>query len=183
MLKFFGISKKDKISAADTSKIFSVALNKVVDGGFSEIQNFLNANQNLEKSPNISDSDIRWFRLIIFVGNLHLLRLRFEDEESLKLRNYIIDYLMDYIDKDSDLAMDMFLDYEKYFNEVLSKYVETEKSMAMAIFDKYKINTFQSDLFQRKNEPNPILFNELNKLLSHFIWNWDEFLDKKKIVF
>ena len=90
---------------------------------------------------------------------------------------------MDYIDKDNDLAMDMFLDYEKYFNDVLSKYVDTDKSMAMAVFDKYKINTFQSDLFQRKNEPNPILFNELKKLLSHFIWNWDEFLEKKKIVF
>ena len=31
MLKFFGISKKDKISVEDTANIFSVALNKVVN--------------------------------------------------------------------------------------------------------------------------------------------------------
>ena len=84
MLKFFGISKKDKISVQDTSKIFTVsALNKVVNDGYPEIQSFLNKNNNLEKSPNISDEDIKWFRLIIFVGNLHVTSTKFEENESL----------------------------------------------------------------------------------------------------
>ena len=83
MLKFFGISKKDKISVEDTGKIFSVALNKVVNDGFPEIQSFLNKNNNLDKSPNISGKDIKWFRLIIFTGNLHLLTTKFEENESL----------------------------------------------------------------------------------------------------
>ena len=55
--------------------------------------------------------------------------------------------------------------------------------MAFAIFDKYRINEFQSELLKRKNEPNPILFNELKKLVNHFIWNWDEFLEKCKVEF
>ena len=49
MLKFFGISKKDKITVKDTSKIFTVALNKVVNDGYPEIQSFLNKNNNLER--------------------------------------------------------------------------------------------------------------------------------------
>ena len=83
MLKFFGISKKDKITVKDTSKIFTIALNKVVNDGYPEIQSFLNKNNNLEKSPNISDEEIKWFRLIIFVGNLHVLSTKFEENESL----------------------------------------------------------------------------------------------------
>ena len=35
-----------------------------------------------------------------------------------------------------------------------------------------------SELLKRKHEPNPILFNELKKLLNHFTWNWDEFWEK-----
>ena len=58
MLKFFGISKKERISVKDTSSIFSVALNKVVNDGFQEIQSFLNKNNNLERSPGIKDEDI-----------------------------------------------------------------------------------------------------------------------------
>ena len=80
MLKFFGISKKkEKVSVEDTAIMFSSSLNKVVDTGFPEIQDFLNKNNNLEKSPEIIDKDIRWFRLIVFVGNLHIMSTKFED--------------------------------------------------------------------------------------------------------
>ena len=123
MLKFFGISKKDKISVEDTANIFSVALNKVVNNGFPEIQSFLNKNNNLDKSPNISDEDIKWFRLIIFAGNLHLLTTKFEENESLELRNQIVDNLLPYLDDDKDVAMDLFLNYETYFNDTSLRFV------------------------------------------------------------
>ena len=97
MLKFFGISKKEKISVKDTANIFAVALNKVVNDGFPEIQNFLNKNNNLDKSPEISDEEIKWFRLIIFSGNLHLLSTKFEDNEAQELRNQIVDELIPFL--------------------------------------------------------------------------------------
>lgn len=183
MLKFFGISKKDKITVKDTSKIFTIALNKVVNDGYPEIQSFLNKNNNLEKSPNISEEDIKWFRLIIFVGNLHVLSTKFEENESLELRNEIIDKLLTYLDDDPEVAMDLFLNYESYYNDLLSKQIDPIETMSLAVFDKYNINDCQSELLKRKNEPNPVLFNELRKYLSHFVWNWEEFLEKCKVVF
>ena len=183
MLKFFGISKKEKISVKDTANLFFVALNKVVNDGFPEIQNFLNKNNNLDKSPEISDEEIKWFRLIIFSGNLHLLSTKFEDNEAQELRNQIVDELIPFLDEDTDIAMDLFLNYETYFNDILIRQVDPIETMAVAVFDKYNINDCQSELLKRKNEPNPILFNELRKYLSHFIWNWDEFLEKCKITF
>ena len=183
MLKFFVISKKDKFSVKDTANIFAVALNKVVNDGFPEIQNFLNKNNNLDKSPEISDEEIKWFRLIIFSGNLHLLSTKFEDAEALELRNKIIDELILFLDEDNEISVDLFLNYETYFNDILVKQVDPIETMAVAVFDKYNINDCQSELLKRKNEPNPVLFNELRKYLSHFIWNWDEFLEKCKITF
>lgn len=183
MLKFFGISKKDKITVKDTSKIFTVALNKVVNDGYPEIQSFLNKNNNLEKSPNISDEEIKWFRLIIFVGNLHVLSTKFEENESLVLRNEIIDKLLPYLDNDPEVAMDLFLNYETYYNDLLAKQIDPIETMSLAVFDKYNINDYQSELLKRKNEPNPVLFNELRKYLSHFVWNWEEFLEKCKVLF
>ena len=81
------------------------------------------------------------------------------------------------------MPMDLFLNYETYFNDILVKQIDPIETMAVAVFDKYNINDYQSELFRRKNEPNPVLFNELRKYLSHFIWNWDEFLGKCKITF
>jgi len=183
MLNFFGISKKDKITAEDTAKIFAVAINKVVNDGFTEIKSFLNHNNNLENSPNISDEDIKWFRLIIFIGNIHILSTNFEDNESLVLRNYIIDIITPYLEDDAEIAMDMFLNYETYFNDLLAKHVDPIEAMSFAVFDKYNINNCQSELLRRKNEPNPVLFNELKKCLSHFVWNWKDFLENCKVQF
>ena len=183
MLNFFGISKKDKVSVKDTANLFFVALNKVVNDGFPEIQNFLNNNNNLEKSPEILDEEIKWFRLIIFSGNLHLFSTKFEENESLLLRNHIVDQLMPFLNSDPEIAMDLFLNYETYFNETIQRQVDPIDTMTVAVFDKYNINECQSELFKRKNEPNPVLFNELRKYLSNFIWNWDEFLEKCKITF
>tara|TARA_B100000700_G_scaffold328199_1_gene445266 strand:+ start:1650 stop:2201 length:552 start_codon:yes stop_codon:yes gene_type:complete len=183
MLNFFGISKKDKVSVKDTANLFSVALNKVVNDGFPEIQTFLNNNNNLEKSPEILDEEIKWFRLIIFSCNLHLLSTKFEENEALSLRNHIVDELMPFLEDDIEIAMDLFLNYETYFNEIIQTQVDPIDTMTVAVFDKYNINECQSELLKRKNEPNPVLFNELRKYLSHFIWNWDEFLEKCKITF
>ena len=54
--------------------------------------------------------------------------------------------------------------------------------MAHAIFEKYNINNFQGDLF-KKNKPNPVFLNELKNLLNHFIWNWEEYLEKISLDF
>ena len=105
------------------------------------------------------------------------------DAEALELRNKIIDELILFLDEDNEISMDLFLNYETYFNDILVKQVDPIETMAVAVFDKYNINDCQSELLKRKNEPNPVLFNELRKYLSHFIWNWDEFLEKCKITF
>ena len=49
--------------------------------------------------------------------------------------------------------------------------------------EKYNINEYQGDLFKRKNKPNPIFYNELKNLLKHFMWNWEDYLEKNKLRF
>ena len=102
---------------------------------------------------------------------------------STRCPSFGTDELILFLDEDAEISMDLFLNYEMYFNDILVKQVDPIETMAVAVFDKYNINDCQSELLKRKNEPNPVLFNELRKYLSHFVWNWDEFLDKCKITF
>ena len=74
MIKFLGLlSKKKKISTEKTAKLLVATLDEVIVNGFVEIQDFINDNNNLEQNPNLTENDIRWFRLIVFVGNLKML--------------------------------------------------------------------------------------------------------------
>ena len=55
--------------------------------------------------------------------------------------------------------------------------------MVYALFEKYDINNFQGELFRKKKKPNPIFISELKNVLRHFIWNWDDYLEKNKLDF
>ena len=77
----------------------------------------------------------------------------------------------------------MILDYEAFFNEQLKETNSIEKAMARSIFIKYNLNEYQGKLLKNQNEPNPVFLQELANLLSHFIWNWQEYLEKNKLNF
>ena len=185
MIKFFGLlSKKKKIEPKIMASIYVAALNNVITEGFIEIKDFINNNNNLDSNPHITNNDIDWFSNIIFLGNIHLLHDYFEESEVSIIRGYILDEMYSNLDENKrHLAIERFLDYEKYFAELMSVNETSIQGMAYGIFEKYNINEYQGDLFKRKNKPNPIFYNELKNLLKHFIWNWEEYLEKNKLTF
>jgi len=185
MIKFFGLlSKKKKVDPKLTASIYVAALNNVINEGFIEIKDFINNNNNLEDNPNLTDKDITWFRNIIFLGNMQNLQMHFEEKESARIREFMLDEMYkDLEQNEQHLAIERFLDYENYFSELMRENEFSINAMAYGIFEKYNINDFQGDLFKRKNKPNPIFYNELKSLLKHFIWNWEDYLEKNKLIF
>lgn len=183
MIKFLGLlSKKKKINSLKTTKLLVTALDEVIVKGFVEIQDFINNNNNLERSPNLSENDIRWFRLIVFVGNLKMIPVFFEEDQAENLHNQLLDLMSEKIGGESNIALEQLGDYCTYIDDLLRKSDNCIEAMATAVFDKYDINDFQVNLFKRKNEPNPVFFHELKNLMTHFIWNWEEFLSQYKIT-
>ena len=185
MIKFFGLlSKKKKIKLKSLVSIYCQTLDEVISGGFVEIKDFINNNNNLENNPNLQQNDIKWFRIIIYLGNLNNLNSHFEEDEVSKLRKSIVDEIYkDLSENDKTSSIERFLQYEGYFFDLMSEFGSEIDAMAFAIFDKYNINEFQGELFKRKNKPNPIFISEMKNLIKHFIWNWDEYLKKNKLKF
>ena len=184
MIKFLGWSKKKKIKANVAAAIYVSILNNVIEEGFVEIKDFINNNNNLEDNPNLTDIDIDWFRNIIYLGNLQNLSVFFEEQDAAVLRGFILDEIYkELAENEQHLAVERFLDHENYFNELLMQNEYAISAMAYGIFEKYNINEYQGDLFKRKNKPNPIFYNELKNLLKHFMWNWEDYLEKNKLSF
>jgi hypothetical protein len=183
MIKFLGLlSKKKKISSVKTANLLVTTLDEVIVNGFVEIQDFINNNNNLERNPNLTDKDIRWFRLIVFVGNLKMIPSFFDEDQAQQLHNQLIDIMAEKMEGENDIAFEQLVDYETYLSDLLRKSDNCIEAMATAVFDKYNINDFQVNLFKRKNEPNPIFFQELKNLMTHFIWNWEDYLVNHKIT-
>ena len=185
MIKFLGLlSKKKKVKANVAAAIYVSLLNNVIKEGFVEIKDFINNNNNLEENPNLTDIDIDWFRNIIYLGNLENLSSFFEEQDAAVLRGLILDEMYKELpENEQHLAIERFLDHENYFKELLLKNEYAIGAMAYGIFEQYNINEYQGDLFKRKNKPNPIFYNELKNLVKHFMWNWEDYLEKNKLNF
>ena len=185
MIKFLGLlSKKKKVKANVAAAIYVSLLNNVIKEGFVEIKDFINNNNNLEENPNLTDIDIDWFRNIIYLGNLENLSSFFEEQDAAVLRGLILDEMYKELpENEQHLAIERFLDHENYFKELLVQNEYVISAMAYGIFEKYNINEYQGDLFKRKNKPNPIFYNELKNLVKHFMWNWEDYLEKNKLNF
>jgi hypothetical protein len=50
------------------------------------------------------------------------------------------------------------------------------------VFYKYGLNEFQIDHFQKLNAPNPLVVKSLSEITGNFIWNWEDVLQKYKLV-
>ena len=181
MLSFFKLSRKKKEKLEITISKYVMSINDVIDSGFTEIKEFINENNNLDISPEIKDDDIRWFRIIIILGNVSELKNYFEKSQVSKMKDMIIEDSLRYFNRNSSITIDHFIDYDSFFNQLISIHDSSAKAMAYALFEKYEINKCQVDLFRRKNEPNPVFIHELKNLLSHFLWNWSDYLKKFKV--
>ena len=110
MIKFLGLlSKKKKISSLKTANLLVATLDEVIVNGFVEIQDFINNNNNLERNPNLTTKDIRWFRLIVFVGNLKMIPTFFEDELSEQLHNLFLDIMAEEMEGENDIALEQLV--------------------------------------------------------------------------
>ena len=100
-----------------------------------------------------------------------------------RLRILIIDEFIESLEgREHDLTLEQINNYEEYILSLDVIINDLPKSMATAIFNKYGINNFQIDHFQKINTPNPIIIKSIEEITKNYIWNWPDFFEKYKMV-
>lgn len=180
MLGLFG---KKKIKAEEIIPIYVQAIYDVINKGFDEIAGYINEEKEFEKSPNLSTQEHEWFLFIIYAGNMINIENFFNKEETAQLRRLISKELINFLGKDPDVADTMLYDYDAFLRSLYEQTKNLNKSMSMALFHKYDLNKYQKEHFQKLNTPSPIVMKELNEMVDFFLWNWEDYLSKYKLVF
>jgi hypothetical protein len=74
----------------------------------------------------------------------------------------------------------------KEYKELMSRANHPSKNiiyaMSKGVFLKYNLVDFQEDYFRQMKTPNPIFLKNLDDLMKNFLWNWEVFNEKYKIV-
>lgn len=179
MLKLFG---KKRIKASELAPKYAASIYEVAAVGFTEIAGYLNEEKEFSKSPNISEAENEWFLYIVFAGNLIHKDAYFDKDKGEEFSRMVAAEVVKMIGKDPEIADQILYEYETFLRKLFGQTKSLVKSISLAIFHKYDLNKYQTEHFQKLNSPNPIVMKELNEMVEFFLWNWEDYLTKYKIV-
>lgn len=177
-----GLFGKKKVKVAELAPRYVNAIYEVVDAGFGEIAGYINEEKEFEKSPKLSDKENEWFLYIVYAGNLVNLDNYFDKKQADDIASVFSREIIKAMGKDPDIAIEILGDYENFLRSLLGEPKNLVKAMSLAIFHKYDLNKYQKEHFQKLNSPSPIVMKELNEMVEFFLWNWQDYLNKYKVV-
>lgn len=182
--KYFMLSllTKKKISEEKTATVFANFLLTLANEGFPEVASFFNEDPEFAIPPCVSPDASREFLLIVFAGNIKFLSERFPNYQGARITEHILSKLSQIMGDDKITLKKTISDYQSFMSRVNHPSKNTLYSMSKAIFYKYNLNPNQAEYFRNMNTPNPIFLKRLDEVVSQFIWDWDSFIKKYKIV-
>lgn len=179
----FSLFGKKKLREQHVAKVFVSTINGLAEEAFPTLAEYLNEAPELNESPKISSNQIEWFLYIVFSANLYNLKYHFDPNQLNRMRILVIDEFIESLEgRDHDLTLEQINNYEEYIRVLDRKHGDLKKSIAIAIFNKYNLNNCQVEHFRNMNTENPIIVKAIEEAIQNFIWNWDDLLEKYKMV-
>jgi len=182
MISLLSKFTKKKISEEKLAGAFVNSLIQTVQDGFPEVAALINEDPEFVKCPDIQANDDEQFLMIVLVGNMKMLSESFDPEMEDVVKERIIDKCAVAF----NVEREVFMGWMKEYNDFLSRVNHPSKnvlySMSKGVFYKYNLNHYQADYFRTLNTPNPIFLKRMNDVLTNFIWNWESFFDRYKVV-
>jgi hypothetical protein len=179
MLTIFG---RKKVTAERVAHIFAHNMIETVETGFSEVAGFINDSPEFVVSPNIGDHDYGKFLMIVLAGNYSYISQYFNNG----MDKQIIECITAKLAPAFDMTPTEFTMKLKEYKEAMARANHPSKNivyaMSKGVFLKYNLVDCQADYFKQNKTPNPIFLKNLDDLMKNFLWNWEAFNEKYKVV-
>jgi len=172
---------KKKISEDKLSNVFVNTLMDVVDAGWSDLSALITYDPSLVSRPSIKQDNSDKFLMIVIVANLKFLPKYFGREQEQRIKFKIVEKLSLAFGMDDEAVYTHIKAYDSFMSRINHPSKNVLYSMSKTVYHKYHLNSCQEDYFKQLNAPNPLLLKRLDDMMEHFIWDWDNFLDKYKI--
>ncbi|MFN0032656.1 MAG: hypothetical protein ACKVOR_10900 [Flavobacteriales bacterium] len=179
MLAIFG---KKKLSTERTAHLFAHNIIETVESGFPDIAGFINDSPEFVTSPCILPEDYGRFLMIVVAGNYAYISQQFQDGEDKQIIAQCNEKLAPVFGMSTIAFADTIAEYKSYMSRVNTPSKNTVYAMSKAVFFKYNLNQHQDDYFKQMKTPNPIFLKSLDELMKNFVWDWEVFTEKYKVV-
>lgn len=179
MLTIFG---KKKLNDNQVANIFVNSIIESVEKGFPDIAGFINDCPEFVRCPKVDPQDYGRFLMVVIAGNFNYIPRHFNNGHDQEIIRRCVQKFSQVFEMESDSFARMIKDYKRYLNRVNMPSKNTIYSMSKGVFYKYNLNDFQEEYFKSLNTPNPIFLKYMDDIMKNYLWNWEEFSEKYKVV-
>lgn len=173
---------KKKLSDDQLSNVFVNGVLDVVDKGFTEVASLIEEDPAFVRKPNLIAASDGHFTMIVIVANMKYLQDSFSPEQVKSLEKLIYQKFAETFEMELGIFMKYFKDYSSFMSRVNHPSKSVLYSMSKGVFHKYKLNECQDDYFRRLDCPNPLFLKRMDEVMKNFIWNWEAFFRRYKMV-
>lgn len=179
MISIFG---KKKLTDESVANIFVNSLLETVEKGFPEVAGFINDSPEFVSSPRVDEKDYGRFLMITLAGNLSTLGKHFHHGQDRAIVQHILKKFASVLDMETEAFVRKVKEYKQFMSRVNHPSKNILYAMSKAMFFKYELNKYQVEYFRNLNTPNPIFLKNLDEVMNNFLWDWNAFEEKYKVV-
>lgn len=180
MLTLFG---RKKLAEEKVAHLFVNAMETLIDEGFEQVLGLINDSPEFLQPPNVDKENSGPFTMVVLAGNLQIIPKYFDAGQEKRIIQLIFRELAERHDRNaSDLAKQVN-EMRKFMMRKNHPSKSVSNAMAKALFCRYGLNQYQERYFKSLDSPNPIFIQRLKDAMENFLWNWEAFQEKYKVVY
>jgi hypothetical protein len=173
---------KKKLSDEQLSNIFVNGVLDAIDQGFEEVMSLVKEDPAFVRQPQTEHLKDGHFSMIVIVANVSMLVNNFEPQQVSSLEDLIKENLANVYGMDKSTFNSYFSSYSSFMSRVNHPSKNMLYAMSKAFFFKYQLNEYQDNYFRELCAPNPLFLKRMDEVMENFIWNWDAFFRKYKLI-
>ena len=178
MLTLFG---KKKISEDKLANVLVNSISEFAERGFPEVVEIINNCPEFVESPEVSPENNDEFLMILLVGNLNFMTVYLDPDQSERIKNKVVEKFSKVLEMPAEELAQLVKEYKQFMMRVNHPSKNMLYAMSKGMFHKYDLNPYQEEFFRNQKTANPIFQKRLDDIMTQFIFNWEEFLNKYKI--
>ena len=173
---------RKKLSDEQLANVFVNAMLDVVDKGFEEVVELIKEDPAFVQVPNLDKCTDGHFTMIVIVANLSFLGDHFDPTQSASLEQLIKEKFADIFGMSMQVFEGHLSNYKKFMSRVNHPSKNMHYAMSKGMFHKYQLNDYQDGYFKKMKCPNPLFLKRMDEVMDSFVWNWDAFFKRYKMV-
>jgi hypothetical protein len=172
---------KKKLKPEEVARMFVHATLDSVEDAWPEVLGLMRETPHMERPPEIDETEVGPFLLVVLAGNLDFIPQFFE----LGSDQRIVECILAELAVQLDLPINQLAQRVGHTRDAMVKLNKPSKktlsAMARGIYLGYELNDYQEDYFRSLGAPNPRFLMQMEEILQHFLWDWTSFHEQYRL--